>query len=504
MLSDLTPAVARALESAQLYAQDEAAIELQPQHLLHALLEEEEGRAAEFARRAGLDWNAYRLPLAHQSSTNLNAAPAPRPLHERTRNALQHARRLAREQLSDPTVSSEVLVYSLLETEEKLRRLLEMLGLRFRSLKKEIFAQQPPPLQLDEPLRLEPLTEHVDAARILDASANRAREGLRVVEDYCRFVLDDAFLTRELKQLRHDLAAALASLPGQTLLGARDTQHDVGTQLTTASEQHRESLQEVAAVNLKRLQEALRTLEEIGKLHSATLAGTLEQLRYRCYTLERALVLGAAARARMKDAILQVLLSAATSSASLEWTIKEAAAGGADVIQLREKGLNDCDMLRHARQVRQWTREAGVLFIINDRADLARLADADGVHLGQGDFPVKEARRLVGPDALIGVSTHNIEQVRQAVLDGATYIGVGPAFPSGTKHFTEFTGMAFVREALAETTLPAFVIGGVNAGTVGEAVAAGARRIAVSQAVAQSETPRAAALQLRLLLGNRS
>jgi thiamine-phosphate pyrophosphorylase len=116
---------------------------------------------------------------------------------------------------------------------------------------------------------------------------------------------------------------------------------------------------------------------------------------------------------------------------------------------------------------------------------------------------VKEARRIVGPDAIIGVSTHNIDQVRQAVLDGATYIGVGPAFPSGTKHFAEFPGITFVREALAETTLPAFVIGGVNVSTLGEAVAAGARRIAVSQAVAKSETPRAAAMQLRLLLATR-
>ena len=119
-------------------------------------------------------------------------------------------------------------------------------------------------------------------------------------------------------------------------------------------------------------------------------------------------------------------------------------------------------------------------------------------------MPVHEARRIVGPDALIGVSTHNIEQVRQAVRDGASYIGVGPAFPSGTKQFSDLPGVPFVREALAETTLPAFVIGGVNARTLGELVAAGAKRIAVSQAVAQSETPRAAAMQLRLLLANRS
>jgi len=503
MLPDLTPAVARALESAQRYAQDEGATEVQPQHLLHALLEEEEGRAADHARRAGLDWRAYRAPLGHGSSPDLSAAPGPRPLHDRTQGVLLHAGRLARERLHETTLSSEVLLFALLQTEEKLRRLLELLGLRYHLLKKEVFAQ-PPALQLDEPLRLDPLPEHIDMARVLDAAANRAREGLRVVEDYCRFALDDAFLTRELKQLRHDLTAALASLPGHLLLEARETQQDVGTQFSLPSEQERRSLLEVAAANLKRVQEALRTLEEFGKVHSAAIGAAVEQLRYRTYTLERAVVLGSAARERLQNAVLQVLLSAATCFGSLEWTVKEAAGGGADVIQLREKGRNDRDLLERAREVRQWTHEAGVLFIVNDRPDVARLVEADGVHLGQEDLPVHEARRIVGPDALIGVSTHNLEQVRQAVRDGASYIGVGPAFPSGTKQFSDLPGVPFVREALAETTLPAFVIGGVNARTLGELVAAGAKRIAVSQAVAQSETPRAAAMQLRLLLANRS
>src|SRR6516165_441321 len=119
MLSDLTPAVARALESAQRYAQDDGASEIQPQHLLHALLEEEEGRAAVHAQRAGLDWKAYRAPLVPNSSTNLNAEPPARPLHDRTQNALVHARRLSRELLGESTVSGELLLYALLETEEK-------------------------------------------------------------------------------------------------------------------------------------------------------------------------------------------------------------------------------------------------------------------------------------------------------------------------------------------------------------------------------------------------
>src|SRR5262249_27095687 len=127
----------------------------------------------------------------------------------------------------------------------------------------------------------------------------------------------------------------------------------------------------------------------------------------------------------------------------LDWTIREAAAGGASIFQLREKNLSDRDLLERARNVRRWTREVGALFIMNDRPDIARLAEADGVHVGQDDLPVKEVRRVVGPHVLVGVSTHNLGQLRQAVLDGASYVGVGPTFPSGTKQFEAFPGLDF-------------------------------------------------------------
>ncbi len=166
------------------------------------------------------------------------------------------------------------------------------------------------------------------------------------------------------------------------------------------------------------------------------------------------------------------------------------------MFQLREKTLGDRELLERARAVRRWTRQAGALLIVNDRPDIARLAEADGVHLGQGDLSVKDARRIAGPDLLIGVSTHNLDQVRQAVLDGASYLGVGPTFPSRTKSFEEFPGLEFVRQASVETSLPLFVIGGISARTLPAAVAAGARRIAVSQAVCQADDPRAAVAEL--------
>src|SRR5262249_51742936 len=134
------------------------------------------------------------------------------------------------------------------------------------------------------------------------------------------------------------------------------------------------------------------------------------------------------------------------------------------------------------------------------RPDVARLSEADGVHLGQDDVPVKEARRIVGPGALIGVSTHSVEQLRQAVLDGASYVGVGPCFASTTKSFESLPGLGFLGAAAKETTLPAFAIGGINAATIGAAVAAGARRVAVSAAIARADDPQATALALLAVL----
>lgn len=495
MLPELTPAVARVLDTAQLYAHSLGLSEVLPIFILQALLAEEEGRACSLAVAAGLDAAAFRASRAVPGAPLPSQLPS-LPLHPRALSAFFSARELARELSGESTVASDALLLALCRADETLSAELAAFGLQLDELEQSTLSQRQPPPSLDETLHLSDVTDRIDTARIFDACANRAREGLRVIEDYCRFVLDDAFLSRTLKELRHDLTAALSELAPSLLLEARETQHDVGTEMSTPTEQTRGSLREVVQVNVKRLQESLRSLEEYGKVHSSRLGQTLEQLRYRAYTLERVLLLGVTARQRLHGARLYVLLTGARCEASLDWIIAEAAAGGANIVQLREKDKSDRELLERARQVRRWTRESGVLFIVNDRPDIARLVEADGVHLGQDDLPVKEARRILGPEALIGVSTHNLQQLRQAILDGASYVGVGPSFPSGTKDFAELAGLEFVRQAMAETTLPAFVIGGVNRETVGAAVAAGARRVAVSAAITGSDDPRTVAAAL--------
>ena len=482
MLDDVSPAVERALAAAR---QRAGPAPLDAVHVFLALIEDDEGRAAQVLVEAGGRLTAVRETLVAQPGVRFDL-PA----------VLTAAREVAGER-AETTVTGEFLLLGLVRSAGVLHQPLQSAGVLVEKLTR---TADIPAVPLPEPLDLRDPVEHVATARVVDANANRAREALRVLDDYCRFVLNDGVLTEEMKGLRHRVADLLGRLPADVLREARDTGGDVGTGISTAAEFHRGSPAEVARVNFKRLQEALRSLEEFGKVLDPQVAAGLEAARYRAYTLERSVAIGDDARSRLQGAKLYVLITGSRCAAALDWTIREAADGGADVFQLREKGLSDRELLERARNVRRWTRQTRTLFIINDRPDITRLAEADGVHLGQDDLSVAEARKVLGPGPLIGVSTHTPEQMRQAVLDGASYIGVGPTFPSSTKDFPELAGLEFVRQSAALTTLPAFVIGGVTAENIGQAVAAGARRVAVGAAVCQADDPRAAAAALRAAL----
>ncbi|MEN6449945.1 MAG: thiamine phosphate synthase, partial [Thermoguttaceae bacterium] len=366
------------------------------------------------------------------------------------------------------------------------------------------------PRERREPVET-PAVQWSDAAvlRVFDAAGNRAREGLRVIEDYVRFVLDDRFLTDLCKRLRHDLADALASVSPGERLAARETQADVGTTLSTEQERRRREPADVLAANFARLQESLRSLEEFGKLVRpskpglcpkgegiSSLGEVFKQLRYQTYTLQRAVEVTRQGAERLASARLCVLIDGRASREEFERLARSLVEAKVGVIQLRDKRLPDRELLGRARQLRAATHNSQTLFIVNDRPDLAALSDADGVHLGQDDATVKDARRIVGPDLLIGVSTHSIEQARQAVLDGASYLGVGPTFPSRTKRFAALPGVELLRAVAAEIRLPAFAIGGICQENVAEVLAAGFTRIAVSAAVAGADDPALAAMDL--------
>ena len=350
--------------------------------------------------------------------------------------------------------------------------------------------------------------------RVIDASINRGCEGLRVIEDFVRFGLDDAHLTSLVKDLRHELAATCAALPLPVRLAARDTQQDVGAQISTAAETRRSDAWEVCVASLQRAKQSLRSLEEFSKIPSPQVSAKFESLRYRLYTVERAVGITQHSAAQLKDAQLCVLVDGRSNAAAFATLVQQLVAAGVSMIQLRDKRLGSALLVERARLLCELAARASAansspspslrgrgngsrtLVIINDRPDIAAAVNADGVHLGQDDMRVKDARAVVGPRRLIGVSTHSIEQARAAVLDGANYLGVGPTFPSTTKSFGTFPGLDFLRQVAAEIRLPALAIGGIRRDNLHEVLATGIGRVAVGSAVVGALDPAEAARQL--------
>jgi thiamine-phosphate pyrophosphorylase len=334
-----------------------------------------------------------------------------------------------------------------------------------------------------------PTADRLAALRIVDANFNRATEALRVLEEYCRFGLDDGHLTGRWKVLRHSLAEIQATLSAGELLASRNTAEDVGTTTKTDQELNRGSIRHVAQASCKRLEQALRSLEEYAKV-LALPSQEIEALRYLTYTLEKATLLTSDSQQKLAGARLYVLLDGGESAEAFESRATEICRAGAHIVQLRDKKLADRELLERARLLRRITREFGTLFIMNDRPDQAVLSAADGIHVGQEELTIQDVRRIVGPEMLIGLSTHTIQQARQAVLDGASYIGCGPTFPSSTKHFDSLPGLSLLREIAAEISLPAFAIGGITLENVEQVLEAGLKRIATSGAVTRASEPR--------------
>ena len=341
---------------------------------------------------------------------------------------------------------------------------------------------------------------HDGDSRIVDANGNRVREGLRILDDLARFVLDDAALAAEFKALRHAVTAALGG-PGTSALAAPDVEGDVGTTTTGAGEATRPDIASVAEAAGGRVAEGLRALEEMTKLAGrAEAATTIEGLRYRAYGSVARLVAGLR-RCGPAGWRVNVLLTEAACRRPWREVLDASIAGGADAIQVREKDLSDRDLLDRVRAVIEVARPAGVAVIVNDRPDIAAAAGADGVHLGQDDFPVEDARAVVGGLAIVGGSAHDLDEAARLVAAGCDYCGIGRFTTSRTKPDVVSRGPAFVTEFTTHhPTMPHLVIGGVGPDTIEAVIAAGGRGVAVCEAVCAADSPDAIVADLRLRL----
>ena len=329
-------------------------------------------------------------------------------------------------------------------------------------------------------------------ARLIDANLDRAREGLRVVEDWCRFGLERDDLVISLKDWRQ----RLGQLHRDCYKQARSTATDPATGLDHPAQLDRHSPRQVVAANCARVQEALRVLEEYGRSIDPPLAAASATIRYGLYDLEVTCLqatAGSNRRHRLEDCNLCLIT---TPCVDLIARVQAALRSGVAMVQHRCKSGSDRDRFAEAGALADLCREHGALFIVNDRIDLALAVDADGVHLGQDDLPTSVARTLIGADRLLGRSTHTLEQVAQANRENCDYLGLGPVHSTAVKPDRTAIGTALVAEATAASQRPIFAIGGINSSNLQQLTAVGCRRVAVIGAIMGANDPATAAQDL--------
>jgi thiamine-phosphate pyrophosphorylase len=330
--------------------------------------------------------------------------------------------------------------------------------------------------------------------RILDANLDRAREGLRIVEEWCRFGLNDRALAEECKQLRQELA----SWHTLQLRQARDTPGDIGTELSHPQEEKRIDIQHLLQANLCRIQEAMRVLEEYSKLYQTEMALSCKQMRYRVYSLESKL-LSDRPLEKLKKSFLYLVTS---PTENLLEIVEASLKAGLTLVQYRDKQSDDTVRLTLAQQLCQLCHQYDALFIMNDRVDIALAVNADGVHLGQQDIPIALARKILGWQKIVGRSTTNREEMEKAIAEKADYIGVGPVYATPTKE-KQPVGLEYVNYAARNSPIPWFAIGGIDADNLSDVLQAGAERVAVVRAIVESKQPNLTTQNLIKQLGVR-
>ncbi len=347
-----------------------------------------------------------------------------------------------------------------------------------------------------------PLPEAISeqTLRIIDANLNRIGEGLRLLEDTARLLLNDASLTQQLKTMRHELVKGDWSFNKQ-LLQARNSEGDVGINIETPDQEKQRELPLMVVANSRRVQESLRTVEELAKIPGITPklnSEKFKQARFNLYSIERNLLSKLLRQDKIKHipGLYAIIDTQALKGRSHLEVASQIIRGGAKTIQLRDKLLSKKELLPIAQQLKNLCAEHNVLFIVNDYLDIVLAADADGLHLGQNDLPTKVARKLLPIDKILGCSTTTVDQAVTAESDGADYIAVGSIYPTTSKETAKVIGLEGLRQIRQAVTLPLVAIGGITKDNAAEVIAAGASSVAVISAILQAESPEEAARQI--------
>jgi thiamine-phosphate pyrophosphorylase len=318
--------------------------------------------------------------------------------------------------------------------------------------------------------------------RLADASLNRLAEGLRYLEDVCRFAINEASLNQRLKNMRHEFTVSEWESQ-KALIEARDADGDVGASLEVpANKEVNRDLTASVVANCRRVQEALRSLEEAAKVVTITpkiTSANLQQARFEMYTIEKEILGKISRRDKVKQirGLYIVIDTEALRGRSHLKMTEQAIRGGAKIIQLRDKTMDRGQLLPIALEMK------------------ALAVKADGVHLGQTDLPVKIVRQMVSIDMLIGASINSVKTAKEAQADGADYIAVSGVYATTSKDNVKPLGTGLVKRVRSAVDLPLAAIGGIKIEQIAELKRLGVDAVAVISAVLGAKSPETAARQ---------
>ncbi len=314
-----------------------------------------------------------------------------------------------------------------------------------------------------------------NVAQLIDANLDRAREGLRVIEDWCRFGLHK----KEYVILIKDWRQQLGQQHYEIYKKARLTSSDESAGLNHPAQKDRKQPKEIVAANFARVQEALRVLEEFCRSSHPELSTISAKIRYKIYDLEISVLKDSEKNNRFKKLHSSKLYLITKPNPNLFDIVLSALNAGVNMIQYRCKNGNDLDNFREANALALLCKKKKSLLIINDRIDIALACDADGVHLGQTDIPLEIGRKMIGPEKIIGLSTHSLDQIKQAENKTCDYVGIGPIFPTVSKPSEKHLGLESLKKLSLKTNLPYFAIGGINKMNISEITKTGTKRVAI-------------------------
>jgi len=323
-------------------------------------------------------------------------------------------------------------------------------------------------------------------AQIIDANLDRAREGLRVLEDWARFALGRKDLVKNFKNFRQTLGKHHLKIYKES----RNFTNDECTGLSHPEQFNRNNVSSIICSNAARVQEALRVIEEFSRDHNQNLCKISSEIRYEIYNLEITLLEAQSNYSLRKILNENQLYFITLDTENLFEKIKNILEGGVKIIQLRFKQGKDSDNLKFALKVKELCNHFDALFLINDRVDIALACKADGVHLGQDDMDIKSARNILGFSKIIGISANNELDIQKAINDGCDYLGIGPVFATNTKKGKVPLGIDTLKSLTKDISIPWFAIGGIKQENISLLKENNIRKVAVITDLINSKNPK--------------